>query len=287
MNQQDRYLEVLNYIDANLDRELDLQVLAEVAHISRYHFHRQFSGFVGMSVMALCKLLRRKRAAYQLAYREDLKIVDVAFGCGYDSQEAFTRAFKKHFSQTPLQFKTNPNWEPWQTQYEPIQKLRNRIMGKNKHYDINLVDFPEVKIAVIEHHGAPHLLGQTISSFIHWRKTNGLPPNKSRTFNLVYDDPAVTKPEDFQFDIACEVLSPVEKNNHNVINKVIPQGKCAVARHVGSDDGLESVVRYLYSEWLPSSGYELRGFPLFFERVSFFPDVAEHEMVTDVYLPIS
>lgn len=59
MNQQDRYLEVLNYIDANLDRELDLQVLADVAHISRYHFHRQFSGFVGMSVMALCKKIQK------------------------------------------------------------------------------------------------------------------------------------------------------------------------------------------------------------------------------------
>ncbi|MBU0622286.1 MAG: GyrI-like domain-containing protein [Gammaproteobacteria bacterium] len=56
--------------------------------------------------------------------------------------------------------------------------------------------------------------------------------------------------------------------------------------HVGSNDILPATVHLLYSEWLPQSGEELRDFPLFIQRVKFFPDVAEHEAVTDVLLPL-
>jgi len=45
-------------------------------------------------------------------------------------------------------------------------------------------------------------------------------------------------------------------------------------------------VRYLYGVWLPASGEELRDFPCFFHYVNLFPYVAEHELVTDIYLPL-
>jgi AraC family transcriptional regulator len=66
----------------------------------------------------------------------------------------------------------------------------------------------------------------------------------------------------------------------------IPGGRCAVLRHIGSDDNLGQTIRYLYAQWLPQSRETLRDFPLYFQRVSFFPDVAEHAAVTDVFLPI-
>ena len=68
--------------------------------------------------------------------------------------------------------------------------------------------------------------------------------------------------------------------------KTIAGGRCAVLRHLGSDDMLGESVRYLYSEWLPRSGEELRDSPLFFQRVHFFPDVPEHEAITDIFLPL-
>ncbi len=53
-----------------------------------------------------------------------------------------------------------------------------------------------------------------------------------------------------------------------------------------SDDGLESAIRFLYAHWLPRSGKSVRDFPLFLQRLNFFPDVAENELVTDIYLPL-
>lgn len=162
-------------------------------------------------------------------------------------------------------------------------------MNDHSEFNVDVADFPQTSIAVMEHREAPNLLGGTIKKFIKWRKLNGLSPEKSRTFNLIHDDPNITAPKDYQFDLACSITNTnlVEENEYGVINKVIPAGKCALVRHIGSDDSIGVIVNFLYSNWLLSSGFEVRDFPLFFERVSFFPEVAENEMITDIYLPIA
>lgn len=282
---------LISHIESNLDAQLDLEALSTEIHVSKYHLHRQCSAYLGMTIIQLVRLLRFKRATYQLAFRSELKITDIALGAGFESHEAFSRAFKQQFLTSPTAFRENPDWLAWQAKYDPVIKIRNKTMvvknGMSALPTVELVTFEETKIAVLEHKGAPYLLGKSIQSFISWRKGNALPPSKSRTFNLVYDDPCITPPDEYRFDLCCEVERQVEENEQGVINKIIPQGVCARIRHIGSDDTLGQLVDYLYSSWLEGSNYQLRDFPVFFERVSFFPEVAESEMITDVYLPIS
>ncbi len=283
---QHRFVSIVHYIEAHLDEPLDIDRLCQQACLSRYHFHRQCSAFFGMSVISLVRLLRLKRAAFQLAFRDDHKVVDIALASGYESHEAFSRAFKKHFYKSPFEFRKAPDWDPWHTLYEPVLALRTKIMNETAEFNVAVIDYPQTPIAVMEHRGSPNLLGSTIHQFIAWRKRNHLPPGQSKTFNLLYDDPSVTEPDNFRFDIGCSVDHPVKENDYGVVNKVIPAGKCAVVRHIGSDDGMGAAVHYLYSTWLRDSGFELRDFPIFLERVSFFPDVPEKDMITDIYLPI-
>ena len=80
---------------------------------------------------------------------------------------------------------------------------------------------------------------------------------------------------------------PVADNPFGVVARNIPGGRCATLRHLGSDDTLQDTVSFLYSQWLPQSGEELRDFPLFFQRVNLFPAVPEHEAITDVFLPLA
>jgi AraC family transcriptional regulator len=79
---------------------------------------------------------------------------------------------------------------------------------------------------------------------------------------------------------------PLEPNTAGVESGVIPGGRCARLRITGSSDDLETPVLYLYRDWLPGRGEEARDFPLYCERVRFFPDVPEHEAITDLYLPL-
>ena len=53
------------------------------------------------------------------------------------------------------------------------------------------------------------------------------------TIGIVYDDPDNTEPEAFRFDICGSVLMDVPENGHGIVEKAIPGGRCAVARHLG------------------------------------------------------
>ncbi|MCO5396920.1 helix-turn-helix domain-containing protein [Ralstonia soli] len=103
---------VLAHIDAHLEDALDAEQLAEVAAFSKYHFHRQFTLLFGMTVGRYVQLLRLKRAAHQLAYRDNARITDIALACGYESPEAFARAFRRQAGQSPSAFRAAPEWTP-------------------------------------------------------------------------------------------------------------------------------------------------------------------------------
>jgi hypothetical protein len=69
--------------------------------------------------------------------------------------------------------------------------------------------------------------------------------------------------------------------------KTIPGGRCAVVRYLGSHNRLGESIYPLYREWLPTSGEELRDYPLYFQYLNLLPDIAEADLVTDIYLPRS
>ena len=281
-----RYHRVVEFIQSNLHSELSVEVLCSEFGLSKFHFHRQFAAHCGMNLMALVRHLRLKRAAYQLLFRSEMKVIDIALQCGYDSHEGFSRAFRKHFALSPAEFRDNVDWQVWQKKQDTITRMKEKCMSSKQAYQVEIVEFRGVKLAVLEHRDAPYRLGASIQRFIAWRKSHGLPPSRSRTFNLVYDDPRTTPPDEYRFDIACEYKGQVEVNNNGIINKCIPPGPCARLSVTGGEENLAAAVDYLYAEWLVESGYSLRDTPMFFERIRFFPDVAEHHAVTHVFLPL-
>lgn len=283
-----RFRRVLDYIDARIDQHLPLERLSSVAAFSKCHFQRQFTGLFGIGVYRYIQLIRLKRASFQLAYREDMAVLDIALASGYGGPEAFARAFRKSTGQSPSEFRRQPKWTAWHAAYRPLSELRiEHMKPQYRAEDVRVVQFPETKVATFEHRGDPELIGDSIRKFIAWRKQNNLPPKVSATFNVAYDNPAETAPEDYRFDLCAATERDVEPNAFGIVSRTIPGGRCAVLRHIGSDDRLGETVDYLYSQWLPGSGEEPGDFPLFFQRISFFPEVPESEALTDVFLPLA
>src|SRR5207249_8434504 len=96
-----RMHKVLDHIDRQLDKPLDLESLAEVAHFSPFHFHRLFAAWMGET---LGDYLRRRRievAAMRLSSQPRLPVLTAAIGVGFGSGEAFARAFKTRFGCSP------------------------------------------------------------------------------------------------------------------------------------------------------------------------------------------
>lgn len=282
-----RFRRVLAYIDAHLEGDLSVERLSAVAAYSRCHFQRQFAELFGLGVYRYVQLTRLKRASYRLAFRGASAVTDIALDSGYESPEAFARAFKRSLGQTPSEFRRAPRWEAWQAAYRHLHDLRNQHMTQPlSNSQVRVITVDEVRVATLEHRGDPRRLGDTIRRFIAWRKQVRLPPAISATYNILYDDPDDTPPDEFRLDVCAATDREIAENPQGVVARTIPGGRCAVLRHVGSDDTLGAALRHLYAEWLPQSGEEPRDFPPYVQRVRFFPDVPEHEAVTDVFLPL-
>lgn len=278
---EERISRVCEYIYQNLNEELTLERLSQVAAFSKYHFHRVFSAYAGVSVTKFVLLARLKRASFQLALEEQ-RITDIALNAGFESPEAFSRAFKRTFNQSPSEFRACPQWPQWYSRFQFKLKL-NGV----KKMKVEIVDFEPTNVALIEHVGPPGKVYETASKFIAWRKETGLSPVKtSQTFGIPYSDPKVTEPETFRWDVCGSIVGNVPPNDYNVKSGFIPGGRCAVVRHHGSHETLENSIYYLYRDWLPQSGEEIRDFPCFFHYLSFVHEVDECDLITDVYLPL-
>ena len=151
--------------------------------------------------------------------------------------------------------------------------------------DVRIVEFPETPVAAVEHRGPPQLEHETAKRLVAWRLRNQLPRDQHRSYAVHYTDPYTTPPADHRVDFCLSVEFEVSPNAEGVINKIIPGGRCAVARHIGSRAHNAAAV-FLYREWLPQSGETVGEFPMFFHYVNVGPDVREQDMITDVYLPL-
>ncbi|HEY6125059.1 MAG TPA: AraC family transcriptional regulator [Steroidobacteraceae bacterium] len=284
---QERFARVLAHIEANSETALSIDALSAIAAFSRHHFHRQFSGFLGMSTYRYVQFMRMRRASWRLAFRPELSVNDIALATGYEGPEAFARAFRQYSGQSPSEFRDQPDWTEWHSRFRPFIQLRQTTMNTITSPPIvRVTTFPSTRVARLEHRGSVLRLGDSIRRFIEWRKANKLPPQISATFNIIHNDPDETPPEEFRFDLCAATDRPIDTNESGVTEFVIPAGRCALLRHRGSDDQLGRSIMHLYANWLPTSGEELRDFPLFMQRVKFFPDVPDGDAETDIYLPL-
>jgi AraC family transcriptional regulator len=169
---RERFNKVFEYIEQHLDEALSVEQLSQIAHFSKYHFHRQFSEYGGISVIRYIQLMRLKRASYQLVF-STYPITEIALNAVFENPESFSRAFKCTFGQTPSEFRKQPKWQPWTERYQ--FPTRDRKMN----IEINISNFKQTKIAVLEHRGAPTLVNDSVKIFIDWRKSSGLSPVKT------------------------------------------------------------------------------------------------------------
>lgn len=101
---EQRIFLLLNYIDKNLHRPLDVNLLAEISGWSRWQLQRVFSAHTGLSVAQYVRQLRLGIAAWKLLNTSDRQL-DIALLCGFDSEVSFSRSFKQHFGCPPRDYR--------------------------------------------------------------------------------------------------------------------------------------------------------------------------------------
>ncbi|WP_175649899.1 AraC family transcriptional regulator [Pseudomonas sp. Marseille-P9899] len=276
-----RFATVLTHIADNLEGDLSVKTLSHLANFSEFHFHRQFSAFVGVPVARYVQLMRLRRAAHRLVQSAGHSVLDAALGAGFESPEAFSRAFRRDFGMSPSAFRKAPNWQVWNAVFAIPHFSRSITM------QVRIVDFAEVRVAALEHIGPPGLVPETVRRFIDWRIHSGQSPvASSRSFGMPFNNPDTTPPEQFHFAVCGEIDEAVRPNDFAVGERIIPGGRYAVVRHSGSPDHIGETIYPIYRDWLPASGEELRDQPLFFQYLSVFPPTPLEQWQTDIFVPL-
>lgn len=96
--------QALDYIEVRLEEDMTLEDIAAAANFSMYHFHRIFLGETGMTIADYIRNRRLASASALLLYTNE-EIIEIAFRCRFESQEAFTRAFKKVYDMPPGRYR--------------------------------------------------------------------------------------------------------------------------------------------------------------------------------------
>ena len=87
---------------------------------------------------------------------------------------------------------------------------------------IEIIDVQETRIAILPHSGDPTSIGKTIRRFIDWRKSAGLPPRLSATYNIFHNDPQEVALADFRLDLCVATDRNVVDAELGIVAGVIP-----------------------------------------------------------------
>ena len=125
----DNIEKVIDYIENNLSNKLDLEKISEAVHYSKYHLHRLFSDTVGMTIHDYVGRRQLTEAAKLLVF-SDRPIIEIAFICGYESQQAFSSAFKLMYKIPPAQYRENREFYPLQLRIALHRNIVNKDFTK-------------------------------------------------------------------------------------------------------------------------------------------------------------
>ena len=104
---------VIDFIETHLDGRLNLERTAAAVHYSKYHLHRTFTAVTGMTIHDYA-VRRQLTEGARLLAESDRPVLEIALSCGYESQQAFTAAFKEMYKLPPARYRAQGIFYPLQ-----------------------------------------------------------------------------------------------------------------------------------------------------------------------------
>jgi AraC family transcriptional regulator len=272
---EDRLLRVLDHIHDNPSGDLSLDALADVAAMSRFHWHRVFHAMTGETAAQAVRRIRLHRAAVWLVHT-GLPLEEIAERAGYGSPRSLARAFALHYGCSPAAFRRNG---------EVIaEQLRTR-KGQHTMFPVAITDQPARRVAAVAHTGPYAEIGGAFDRLSAMISARGLWPAVRGGVAVYYDDPAAVAPAalrshaGFVLDGATEIPAGMDEVR-------LDAGPAAVLHFKGPYAGLQAAYDYLYGVWLPGSGREPADAPVYEVYLNGPSDVAPEELLTDIVVPL-
>lgn len=282
----------IEHVARHLDDALELEALARLACLSPFHFHRVFRGMVGETPLELTRRLRLERAAWRL--RDKARAVtEIAFDAGYETHEAFTRAFRSSYSTSPSGFRLRkyPRIEiaaPCGVHYSADGVVRQFIARDSGGLtmEVDIKNMPELRVGTVRHVGPYNQIPKAFEQLGAVAGPSGLLQKAKGMIAIYHDDPETTPQDQLRSDAALVVPEDV-KLPDGLIEQHIAAGRYAHTVHIGPYEQLGDTWARLLGEWVPASGNRI-GDGVSYEVYSNTPaQVPKEQLRTELYVPLA
>lgn len=241
----------INFIEAHLKDELDIDLIAKEAAFSRWHFQIIFSSMIGETVKEYIRKRRLSDSFKRLRDDNNLRILDIALEAGYESQEAFSRAFKNQFGFTPGdcrkdQFKNVMVLQKPQITMDYLSHLYGEFKMTpefKKLEDIKLVGLSDKFVSILSAEKNNHLVIPALWDKYLPRRNEILNTKAEVNFGVCFslDNKSKSHPDECLY-MACAEVSNFDFIPAGMTKMQIPAGEYAVFTHKGKLDKLDHTI---------------------------------------------
>lgn len=290
---------VVEHIDENLDADLCLDKLSEIACFSPFHFHRIFCALLDETPNNYIARRRIEKIAGRLFItNKDDSLTNLALQYGFKSIHSFSRAFKKYYGISATEFQSRG-----QIEFSKIGKMQSKNgTGKvafEKYFytmdnlktwlqmktEVEVKEMPELNLVQVRHQGSFKDIGNAFDVLMKWAGPRALLNfPKTKMAGIYYDSPRVTDESKLQSGACITIEDEVEVSGE-VSRITIPKGKFAVGRFELKMDEFEKAWNSM-SLWIPENDFELRDGHFHEIYHNDAQDHPERRFIVDICIPV-
>ena len=291
LNQISPLERAIEYIEHHLNENIGLSDVSRETGYSYYHMTRLFSSVLGESVGRYINRRRLYNASEKLIHSNQ-RVIDIALDCGFQSPEAFSRAFKAAFGSSPVEYR--------RAGLDLVVNAKRKLLPEDvAHIAANISHSPELvtrketKIAGLR--GTTSLSDNRLPAL--WEEFLRLHKGLKDLFLPsgagygICETQQTTYTQDGDILFAVMVGSPVDDFDHlppalSLEQKVLRAGRYAVFTHRGTFANLVKTYQYIFGTWLPTAGVELddrEDFEVYEREVLSFDDSSNE---VKIFIPI-
>lgn len=273
--------DTMDFVELNCEKNLSLELLAERAELSSFHFHRLFRAIAQQSLGQFIRHVRLQKGA-RLLRSSKVKVVMIALECGYQSHEAFSRSFHSLFGISPTEFRQQHK------DGKPVTVPDAQIFERSGEGMIGTVELKQLQSLWIAYKRYIGPYSELHSSFADFSLICAMADGnllQYQSIGIAYDDPDLRPSNQLRFDAGIVIDSP-EQCPETLSARRIFACQCATVTIKGCYANLINGYDRLYRQGTKLVGDTNLDLPpiLFYRKAP--PEVPLDDALTEIYLPL-